>query len=286
VLLNSTNDVPGTAVNCPADSLQAAIDAAQPGDRLIIRGTCSGNFLISNEKSRLTLDGHGRGSIAGTSPFSPAVNVRGKGILIQRLYIQGGSDGIHVNRGANAVVHNNYIRNIAGSGIVVDQMSFATITSNYVRSNSESGVVVADSSTSRIGFNQDSDSVASPNRIEENGIGVAVTNGSSARLVGNSIFRNNSDGTQISRDAHGELSDNDISWNLGDAVKMFENASVQLGNDGGTTLYDRANTTRAQNSGLGIRCSLGSVADGRRGSLSGFGGASTFFATCLNSTMP
>lgn len=34
------------SVNCPTDSLAAAITAASPGDTLVINGTCVGNFAV------------------------------------------------------------------------------------------------------------------------------------------------------------------------------------------------------------------------------------------------
>ena len=46
-------------VSCPDQSLQAAIDAAGPGQTIIASGTCSENLLVRNEKQRITVDGGG-----------------------------------------------------------------------------------------------------------------------------------------------------------------------------------------------------------------------------------
>ena len=94
-------------VACPGASLQAAVDSGQPGDIIEVTGTCSENVLVRNEKQRLTLDGGGTATINGPSSSSPTLNVRGKGILIQGFTITGGSDGVDVNRGSNAVINNN-----------------------------------------------------------------------------------------------------------------------------------------------------------------------------------
>src|SRR5512135_2899708 len=97
-------------VNCPSDSLQSAINLAQPGDTVQVSGSCSENILVRNEKQRISIDGGGSATITAATNLSPTFNVRGKGILIQGLTISGGSDGIEVNRGSNVVINNNEIK--------------------------------------------------------------------------------------------------------------------------------------------------------------------------------
>jgi nitrous oxidase accessory protein NosD len=78
-----------TIVNCPGDSLAAAISAASPGDTLVIGGTCTGNFVV-NKKLTLqgatgaTLDGGGAGT---TLSVGATVKVKG-------LTITGGVGGV------------------------------------------------------------------------------------------------------------------------------------------------------------------------------------------------
>ena len=47
-------------VNCPGDSLQAAITAASPGATISVTGTCNQNITIGFDKTGLTLNGEGR----------------------------------------------------------------------------------------------------------------------------------------------------------------------------------------------------------------------------------
>ncbi len=95
------------AVNCASHSLQAAINNAIPGDTLTVTGTCNENIVIANDKQRIAIDGGGTATLNGANANSPTLNVRGKGIVIQNLTISGGSQGIHVNRGSNAVINSN-----------------------------------------------------------------------------------------------------------------------------------------------------------------------------------
>ena len=68
-------------VNCPVDSLQAAVDLALPGDTIQVTGTCTESVLIRNEQMRIALDGQNVATISPASGYA-AFTVRGKGITI------------------------------------------------------------------------------------------------------------------------------------------------------------------------------------------------------------
>ena len=273
-------------VNCPADSLQTAMDLAQSGFTLSVAGTCNENVLIRNEKQRITIDGGGTASISAPSTSSPAVNIRGKGILLQGFTIAGGSNGVWINRGSNAVLNSNVIQNSNGNGVLIDELAFAVLTNNTVQSNPAAGVFVSEHSTARIGFNADSDSTASANTITSNAVGVLVSNGSSARIIGNSIVNNTGDGVRVVRDSQADIASNSISGNGGDGIAVGENSLIQLGEDSGLSIYESANTTTSTNTGVGVRCAAGSVVDGRLGTLSGAGGVANFAGSCSDSLAP
>lgn len=273
------------AVNCGSSSIQAAIDGAAAGDIVLVSGTCNENVLVRNEKQRITIDGAGAGvgtraTVNGGST-SPTFNLRGKGILVQNFTITGGSNGVWANRGANAVLNNNIIQVSAGNGVMVDEFGIAILTSNVIQNHPGAGVVVSEMSTARIGFNADSETAASANTIQLNSAGgIIISNRSSARIVGNNIVNNIGDGIQVARDSHADIASNTINANSGDGIQVAENSLVQLGEDSGTSIFETANS--GLNSGVGIRCLSGGFADGRRGFLTGSGGASNFAAGCIN----
>jgi parallel beta-helix repeat protein len=273
-------------VNCSTMSLQEAFAVVGPGDTISLTGTCNENILIRNENARIVLDGGGTASIQGISAGSPAITVRGKGILIQNLTISGGSTALHVNRGANAVINNNMIHNSAGHGVLVDQLAFATITSNTIENNSGAGVLLSEGSTARIGFNDDGENVASPNLIQNNTVGVIVASDSSARIAGNSINNNNDEGIAVIRSSSADISNNQINGNGGDGIFVGEKSAVQLGEDSGASIFEAPNTTSLNNGGFGVACVDGGLIDGRLGSLSGAAGPSSFDLTCSNDLLP
>ena len=218
-ILNDDSVVGAVTVKCPSDSLQNAIENASPGDVIAVIGICNENILVRNEKQRIAIDGGGTATINGPNASSPTINVRGKGIVIQGLTITGGGDGVLVNRGSNAVINSNLIQNTNGNGIEVQQLSFAVIIDNFIESNAEAGIWVDENSTARIGFNLDTDAAAGPNTIQNNGFGVIVSGGSSARVVGNAIQSNSSDGVFVTRDSHADIDSNISMVTGGTALK-------------------------------------------------------------------
>ena len=129
-------------VNCPPDNLQTAIDNAQPGDTISITGTCTGNFLVRNDKVRVFIQPSGaplsatiNGGGSGT-----ALDIRGKAISVTGMIITGGAQGIVVQRGANAVLDGNIVQNATAQGITVTSLAFAVIINNEVKSNGDDGI--------------------------------------------------------------------------------------------------------------------------------------------------
>jgi parallel beta-helix repeat protein len=214
------------------------------------------------------------------------VNIPGKGILLQNLNITGGSRGVWVNRGSNAVLNNNLIQTSSGDGVLVDELAFAVLTNNTVQNHPGAGVLVSENSTARIGFNADTDTAASPNTIQNNSAdGIIVSNGSSARIVGNNVNSNGANGIFVIRDSSADIASNTISDNA-DGIHVKENSIVQLGEDSGASIYQSSNATTSMNTGFAIRCLNGSVADGRIGALSGMSGTMNFSSECIDSVVP
>jgi parallel beta-helix repeat protein len=178
-------------VNCPGDSLQAAVELAVAGDTIQVTGTCTESVLIRNEQVRIALDGQSVATISPTSGHA-AFTVRGKGITIRNFTITGGPGaGIWVNRGSNAVITQNHIYAMGGNGVTVNQLSFAVIRNNNIHDNAGDGIAISETSDSRIGFDQNYDTAASPNTIQSNGgRGITVSGSSKARIVGNTIAGN------------------------------------------------------------------------------------------------
>jgi len=131
-----------TAVNCPpygADSLQAAITAAAPGDTLSIKGTCTGNFTVAQN---LTLQGAAPGATLNGGAAGTTLSISGGAIVtVRALTITGGSasdgGGINVDFATLNLVNSTVTGNTAtgfGGGIETDG-SLLTLTGSTVSHN-------------------------------------------------------------------------------------------------------------------------------------------------------
>jgi parallel beta-helix repeat protein len=252
-----------------------------------VTGTCNENVLVRNDKVRVFLDGGGTAVINGSDPSRPAIDVRGKAVSIQRLTITGGSDGIVVQRGANAVINNNMIDGTGGPGVVVNQQAFAVLTNNTIQHNAAEGVHVSEGSAAHIGFNSGIETTASSNTIQFNGAsGITIAGSSSARVVGNMIHNNGGNGVTVDSASQADLANNTIESNERDGVSVGQNAVVNLGENSGASIFDLPNSTGSNNGGVGLACALGGVVEGRRGSLNGVSGTSDIGSDCIDTSIP
>jgi hypothetical protein len=171
-------------VNCPANSLQAAVDVASPGDTINVSGTCTESVLIRNDKSRITIIGQGTAVLNPASASTTTLTIRGKGISVYNMTINGGSNAVLINRGSNAYFSGNTIQGATEIGVVLINLAFAAFLNNTIQNNGTAGMYAGESSSIRVGFNEASDSSPSPNTIVNNGrYGIWVSRGGSARIL-------------------------------------------------------------------------------------------------------
>lgn len=284
-LLCSLPSEAGTiSVTCPGQSLQAAVDAAQPGDIISLTGTCNENILVRNEKQRITIQQAVPGAtVHGPDTTQPAINVRGKGILIRQLNISGGRSGVHVNRGSNATIDANDIDSDK-YGILVDQESFAVITNNAIAGNFLA-IHVDESSTVRIGYSLETDTSASPNNITGNFNGIMISGNSNAKIAGNVIVGNTLHGIIVVDQSRAVIGSNDIGNNGGDGIYIFNNSSVELADTpipllNPDFLYVANNSNAGKNGDVGVSCFNAGHVGGHLGTLGGNSGVKFISSGC------
>lgn len=269
----------------PGQTLEQFLHELNPGDTLLLSGTCNENVVIG--LNRIIIDGQGTATISGVNPNSHfIVDVRGGGVTLKGLTITGaGENGIHVT--GRATIDGNTIHNTGSDGIGIHTNGFAQIINNLIQDNPRHGVVVAGNANAHIGVRSVGNTVAQPNTIENNGgNGIVVIRSSAAFIVGNDIADNSGRGVTVTQVSHAHVANNNINGNGSHGVEVGQNSGVNLGRDTGTNISDLPNSTTANNGGFGIRCFINSYADGRLGSLNGNSGATSFPADCINSLLP
>jgi parallel beta-helix repeat protein len=275
----------GTVTNIDCDvgaHLQTAVDAARPGDTILVRGVCVENIRVVDEAARFTLDGQGSATIRGANPGANTILVAGRNITIRGFTITGGLNGVAVLQGGTVLIDSNIIQESFGNGINLAQHSYARIVNNTIQLNPAAGIRVLENSSARIGFLNLENPVPRGNVIRMNGAagGVLVQRSSGASLAGNNISENDGPGVSVSGASHADLAGNHIDGNGSDGVTVTENSYVQLGDEPG--ILNPPNDTTVPNVGFGLRCSLNSSAAGRLATLTGAEGTKNFDPSCTN----
>jgi len=255
-------------VSCPGQKLQDAVNLAQEGDTIFVHGTCTENITIGWDKLNLTLDGQGSGGIGAPNQNLPAIIVLARQAIIRGLTITGGLDGIQVVRGTSAIINGNTIDGAARYGIVLTQNANGFIVNNQIRNCPAVGLVVADSSYASIGILATTDTVAQPNDIHGNGVGILVGR-ASARIVGNQVSNNATDGIQVSKNGQADIADNQIDGNGANGIWVGKNSGADLGYFTGSSPLDLPNYSVAPNGGMGVLCTTGGYVGGQLGTLAG-----------------
>ena len=283
-------------VDCDrGETVTRILSSVDPGDTILINGTCNENLLFSSPTGRydgVTLDGQGAATLSGPDSTLNVIEVTGVSrFTIRGLTITGGHDGLSINTGNNIAIDNVVVENTGRHGIHFQRgTTMAFVVNSTIQNNPQNGIVINENSYVRVGFTDGigaSEGDTGPCMIQGNGgYGIRIQRASSARIYTNTISNNASNGINIESASYAELATNVISGNGKNGVAVTENSTLHLGNPAGNKNEDRPNTTTAPNVGFGLSASWGSYVVGRMGTLMGSGGASNFTHAANNNLTP
>jgi len=181
VLVGAAQAKHGTVVG-PGDSIQAAVDAADPADTILVYGTHRENVAVQTDG--LTLRGVGATILPPTVPtvhacFDPnEVDEAVHGIcVVGDVDFHSGEVARYVK---DVTVTGFTVRGFTGSGLITSGASHATFKGNVVENNGDAGISDAQSTGTRVLANE-----ASGSRF---GIFVLATEGS--EIAANSVHDN------------------------------------------------------------------------------------------------
>jgi nitrous oxidase accessory protein NosD len=197
----------GPRVVGPGDSIQAAVDAADPGDTILVFGKHRENVVIQTDG--LTVRGAGAVIVPPATPvahacFDPAV----EGEAVHGICVSGDVDfdtGEVSRVVANVTVSGFTIHGFTGSGLVANAARDITFKGNVSADNGESGIGAIIATGTRILFNRVSgneqaglsvsssptaDATLFANAIEGSRFGVAILDALDGRIVANSVHDN------------------------------------------------------------------------------------------------
>ncbi|HEX3394928.1 MAG TPA: right-handed parallel beta-helix repeat-containing protein [Acidimicrobiales bacterium] len=165
----------------PGQSIQAAIDAASPGDTIVVApGTYRENLKINKDNITLqgtpggtTLAPPGAAKVTHNPCFVSASNFDGiclpsvSGVTVSGFTVRGFLGvGIHAINSDHLTIDNNRLNNNGLDGIADYGGSVDTISHNQAAGSSEAGILVADSPAAAV--------TVSDNTATNNGVGIYV----------------------------------------------------------------------------------------------------------------
>lgn len=215
-------------------TLQSAIDAMEPGDTLLVRGTCSESVTVHAGMRDITIDGGGTARIDRVgNTTSSLITVRGKGVTIRGLRVAGGRYGFNFTGGGTGTVDACNVSGANSHGITIVNNSWARVINSTIEGNGSHGICVCEHASAEIGFSGDFAAQASPNTIRNNASnGITVVDSSFAEVQGNII-----------------------QGNTGNGIAVNDNSSARIGAQTGTAGSLQSGNTIEANTGAGIALS-------------------------------
>ena len=225
-------------VDCGAgETIKATMAQAQPGDTIMITGTCNENVVVSQDS--ITLAGEGQDStvIDGSNDDAAAILVKGhRNVTIKDLTVQNGLSGIKIVESGAAWLEDVTVQGSrgkeghdGGDGILVSASASAVLTGAIVANNNAGqGIFVLNSSSVFIASNVVVEGVTLPQaslQANNNGdFGIHVLTSSAIHIFGGDSVpttiqaNNNSKGIGV--------------WN-GASAQFGGGASIEANDNGG-----------------------------------------------------
>ena len=258
-------------VDCDAgETITSKMAQAQPGDTIMIAGTCNEPVVV--DKDGITLDGGGTAVIDGSGADAPVISVNGhQNVIIKGLTVQNGLHGIRLADSAVAWLEDVIAQGSrfksgydSGAGIVVYTSSTVALTGAVVANDNAGNGIGADTGGSVVALGNFvvEGNRLPPVRFEANGnggYGISIWANSSFSIFGadTAAFNDNGgSGAHVSSGSSAAFGVGSAAFNNngGSGVAVFEGSTATLyggainGNQGYAGLWvTRGSTVVAYN---------------------------------------
>ena len=159
-LMPNAAEALSTTVNCPAQSIAAAVNAGF--DEIAIVGTCTEDVGIQQDDvtlqggtviGEITVNGARRVTIQdmtirgdGTPGKNGIVVINGAAVTLSAVTVDGATTGIVINQGSSEIVDST-IKNNTSSGIDFDEGGYGLVSNSTIQNNTDLGVHIGHSSS-------------------------------------------------------------------------------------------------------------------------------------------
>jgi len=257
----------GETINVPGDyaEIQAAIDAARPGDVIVVEG---GTYYENiNATKRLTLHGAGM-PVVDAGGNGSAITLSADGITLESFNLRNSGigkvqrAGIKIRSNDNTVENNTITK--SWDGIALDDSDGNIIRNNNVTNNIWAGITLKNSTNNTIADNNASCNAGSE-LIKCGFAGIHLYMNSSNNTIAGNVVKNNPHfGIKLELSRDSTIKENDLSCNGGNGINLWDSDNnILLDNHihdnqlSGIELQDSGNNTvtgnnASDNRGRGI----------------------------------
>jgi F-box protein 11 len=253
-------------------TIGAAIEAAAPGDRILVRPGRYQEGLVVDKPLEILGDGpvadieveaHGADALLFKANIGRVANLtlrqaggegnwRGVDIAQGRLELEGcdisskSASCVAIHSGADPRLRRNQIHDNTQDGVLVREGGLGTLEDNNITANKRSGVAIRDGGDPTLRRNQIHDNTQTgvivfegglgtleDNNITANGsYGVAIDSGGNPTLRRNRINRNAQQAIRVDDGGQGVIEDNDLTANKRGAWKIARDAKAGVQHSG------------------------------------------------------
>jgi len=252
----------GETINVPGDyaGIQAAIDAARPGDVIVVDGGVYRENV--NVTKRLNLRGVGT-PVVDAGGNGSVVTLSADGIVLDGFSLKNGGietaqpAGITVRSNDNVILNNTVTDN--WNGISLDNSKDNIISENHVSYNMWAGIAL-ENSTNNIIANNNVSSNAGRGLIQSGFAGIHLWNSSNNTIAGNVVKDNPHFGIELDSSVENIVAENNLSHNQGNGIRLWDSDNNAISDNvagdnqlSGIELQDSENNTITGNDASGNR---------------------------------
>jgi parallel beta-helix repeat protein len=219
------------------ETLKAALDAAGPGDKIVVKKVTTTDAVLIDGKNDITLVGKGKPVIDGGSDHAPLSILNSHGVTVTGFVIEGGNgDGIGADSCTELLIRKCTVRNSEGPGIRLEDCSDCRIEKCRIEDVDDHGILIR-----RV-----SDSIVQKNVVDRpNGDGVSLWPGSHGIQIVKNRLTNCSE--------HGIDMSGDESTAVKNRIEAAGLCGIVIRDDG--NLVEKNRITGAKDHGIGVHSS-------------------------------